>query len=702
MRKKAISIWSSFILCTLLIGLFTFEAGTAHATTANTPYKTTMGTVTNMTWGGGDARPGFATANGYLYSVWGRGNAFKMRKATTYTGLATATENTVTGMDAADWVVGLYYDNATSTFYVTAHVEYDYFLGSVGAHHYRKIKMYKSTDGLATVTKVGDIITSDNSDIHGYVDYTGNYYDFGAGDHNFYVDEAGGYAYIFYAHAWADLRSQAFADGMFKSERVARAPISQLGDPNAWKNFYLGAWNEPGRGGNASDLADGTNGYVFYSSVIGKYLMVYNNTIASATSLTLQDWTPLYTNPDLTWFYYASALDMDTYSPYIIGSNAIYLELTRRRSAPLTVTNTVTNRTVIEPTYPAESVPDNNYGWDWNFTGTPAPKPLTYIISYQWPYQTHTAGIGFYSDYTVPYSVNYGFGMRMTSTAVGDYVQLNVNVPTAGTYKLYSYNATGPGAGDFQLAIDGVNQGSSVSLFEAAPAHPQNGLGYKKTDMGTVTFATAGNHTFKYTVTGKNAASTGYQLYFDVIKLVNTTTTPPPPATFSDNFESGTASGWTTTAGTWAVVTDGSKVYQQSNSATADTHALNGNTAWTNYTVNAKVKVDAFDAGGYAGVGIDARYQDANNNYSFQYYKLTGELKIQKKVAGVFTTLATKNYAFSTGTWYNMKAVLNGGNLEFWVNGNLELSATDASFSSGKIGLNAHRANAKFDDVTVQ
>jgi hypothetical protein len=687
----------------LVVSLFTFEGNQVEAATANTPYKTTMGALTTMTWGGGDARPGFATANGYLYSVWGRGNAFKMRKATTYAGLETATENTVTGMDAADWVVGLYYDNATSTFYVTAHMEYDYFLGSVAAHHYRKIKMYKSTDNLATVTKVGDVVTSDNSDIHGYVDYTGNYYDFGAGDHNFYVDEAGGYAYIFYAHAWADLRSNAFATGMFKSERVARAPISQLGDPNAWKNFYYGTWTEPGRGGNASDLANGSNGYVFYSSVIGKYLMMYNNTIASATSLTLQDWTPLYTNTDLTWFYYASALDMDTFSPYIIGSNAIYLELTRRRSAPLTVTNTSTTRTVIDPTYPTESVPDNNYGWDWNFTGTPAPKPLTYVISYQWPYQTHTAGIGFYSDYTVPYSVNYGFGMRMTSTAVGDYVQLNVNVPTAGTYQLYSYNATGPGAGDFQLAIDGANQGSAVSLFEAAPAHPQNGLGYKKTDMGTVTFATAGNHTFKYTVTGKNAASTGYQLYFDVIKLVKTTTTPPPPTpVLSENFEAGSASGWTTTGGTWAVVTDGSKVYQQSNSAASDTHAIKGNTAWTNYTLSAKVKVDGFDSGGYAGVGLDARYTDANNYYSFQYYKLTGQLKIQKKVGGVFTALASKNYAFTTGNWYTMKAVVNGGNLEYWVNGNLELSATDTSLTAGEIGLNAHRANAKFDDVVVQ
>lgn len=211
------------ILFSLLASIF-LEAGTVQAATANTPYKTTMGTLTSMTWGGGDARPGFATANGYLYALWGRGSDFKMRKAATYAGLASATENTVTGMDAADWVVGLYYDKATSTFYVTAHMEYDYFLGSEGAHHYRKIKMYKSTDGLATVSKVGDIVTSDNSDIHAYVDYTGNYYDFGAGDHNFYIDEAGGYAYIFYVHAWNDLSPPIFLKGCLKAKGWHDAP----------------------------------------------------------------------------------------------------------------------------------------------------------------------------------------------------------------------------------------------------------------------------------------------------------------------------------------------------------------------------------------------------------------------------------------------------------------------------------------------
>ncbi|MCU6797494.1 DUF1080 domain-containing protein [Paenibacillus sp. WQ 127069] len=172
--------------------------------------------------------------------------------------------------------------------------------------------------------------------------------------------------------------------------------------------------------------------------------------------------------------------------------------------------------------------------------------------------------------------------------------------------------------------------------------------------------------------------------------------------TLSDNFESGTASGWTPTAGNWSIVTDGTKVYQQSDSTAVDTHALNGSTVWSNYEVSAKVKADAFDSGGYAGVGLDARYQDSNNSYSFQYYKQTGQIKIQKKVAGTITSLAAKSYTFNTGTWYTMKAVVNGSNLEFWINGVLELTVVDSSLATGQIGLNAHRANAKFDDVSMQ
>lgn len=169
----------------------------------------------------------------------------------------------------------------------------------------------------------------------------------------------------------------------------------------------------------------------------------------------------------------------------------------------------------------------------------------------------------------------------------------------------------------------------------------------------------------------------------------------------SDDFESGSATGWLTTGGTWAVITDGTKVYNQSNSTIAAVTAFIGDSTWQHYNVSAKLKADAFDAGNYAGIGVVGRYVDNSNYYAFMYYKLTNTLKITKLSAGVATDIVTMPYTFSTGTWYDFKAVLNGSTLELWVNGTKMLTGTDSTLTSGKPGMYAHRANAKFDNVSV-
>jgi hypothetical protein len=42
---------------------------------------------------------------------------------------------------------------------------------------------------------------------------------------------------------------------------------------------------------------------------------------------------------------------------------------------------------------------------------------------------------------------------------------------------------------------------------------------YAVFDVGTFNFPAAGNYAFKFTVTGKNAASSGYSISFDDITL---------------------------------------------------------------------------------------------------------------------------------------------------------------------------------------
>ena len=59
---------------------------------------------------------------------------------------------------------------------------------------------------------------------------------------------------------------------------------------------------------------------------------------------------------------------------------------------------------------------------------------------------------------------------------------------------------------------------------------------------------------------------------------------------FSDNFDDGNAAGWTTSGGSWLVV---SGSYQQSGTS-SDAKAQAGTTSWTDYSVQARVRLNSF------------------------------------------------------------------------------------------------------------
>ncbi len=167
---------------------------------------------------------------------------------------------------------------------------------------------------------------------------------------------------------------------------------------------------------------------------------------------------------------------------------------------------------------------------------------------------------------------------------------------------------------------------------------------------------------------------------------------------FSEDFEDGNYNGWSTSGGSWSIITDGTKVDKQSSlSATALTYT--GTSTWSNYSVQARVKPLSFN-GTDRVVGLCARVQGATNFYTV-ILSNANQLEIRKKVGGAFNTLATKSFTVQTNTWYTMKFTLSGTTLEAYVNGNLELTATDAAFSAGKIGITTVNASAEFDDVIV-
>ena len=178
------------------------------------------------------------------------------------------------------------------------------------------------------------------------------------------------------------------------------------------------------------------------------------------------------------------------------------------------------------------------------------------------------------------------------------------------------------------------------------------------------------------------------------------TPTPGPTATpvFNDDFEDGNSNGWTVASGTWSVLTDGTKVYKQTNS-TGSTRSTAGNFGWTNYAVEAKVKI--YTVGPTPVVDLIGRYVDASNYYLLRLDYTSDTLLLYKQVNGNWTTLESISKVVNTNTWYTLKLLLNGSMLEGYVNGVRKLWYEDSSLSSGCIGVKGLNCVYSVDDVKV-
>ena len=193
--------------------------------------------------------------------------------------------------------------------------------------------------------------------------------------------------------------------------------------------------------------------------------------------------------------------------------------------------------------------------------------------------------------------------------------------------------------------------------------------------------------------------STAISLCFTLFLSLFMITSISAATLFSDDFEGGNANNWTATSGTWSVVQDGgSYVYYQSSTSEGRTSA--GNQSWTDYSIQADVKVDNFNGTNRAYVA--GRYVDGNNFYAASLYNNSGgTLEIRKKVGGSSTTLVSKTYALTAGTWYTVKLEMIGSTLNMYVNGALQLTATDTSLTAGAVGLDAYKTVTKYDNVIV-
>jgi hypothetical protein len=101
-----------------------------------------------------------------------------------------------------------------------------------------------------------------------------------------------------------------------------------------------------------------------------------------------------------------------------------------------------------------------------------------------------------------------GTWVKIATTAVGQWIQFTTPSIPAGTYSLSFIYRTNPTRAQHNVTIDGTQVGTTIVDQYAAG----NAIYPPAVAIGSVTFGTAGTHTIRLTATGKNAASTDYQI----------------------------------------------------------------------------------------------------------------------------------------------------------------------------------------------
>jgi hypothetical protein len=189
---------------------------------------------------------------------------------------------------------GMWYDQTEKKLYGPMHCEYQGYTSGAGIVT-RQVHLASSTDKGLTWNYEGPLLTGDTS-VPPFA-HSGSYWEGGDGDFYLFVDEPGGYTYLFTTYyLWPKPGLNA---PFFMRHRVARCKLSDKMASGKWQRFYNGAWDQPGIGGKASYV----NAHrVIYNSYLKKFVSFnYGSSLSYCTDLSRQDWSPCFSIPGDFW-----------------------------------------------------------------------------------------------------------------------------------------------------------------------------------------------------------------------------------------------------------------------------------------------------------------------------------------------------------------------------------------------------------------
>lgn len=289
----------------------------------------------------------------------------------------------------------------------------------------------------------------------------------------------------------------------------------------------------------------------------------------------------------------------------------------------------------------------------------------------------------------------------------------------SGKFKIYkpSGGGTNPPSSDTQVptAPTGLSSPSksdtSVSLTWNASSDNIGVTGYEifhgTTPCGTTASTSftctelSPDTSYSFTVKARDAAGNVSALSSALSVTTNASSgSSSETILWSDSFESG-SSNWSNFSGNWSVVTDLTKVY--SSGGVYDTGVSRvQNQSWSNYSYEAKVKVQAVNTGNRTNlqIGIAGRLQNQNNFY-IAYFNGSQSIVLAKVVNGSWTTVGSYPGNYTEDSYHTVKLSMLGTGIKVSVDGTERISTTDAQFASGTIGVFASQGTGQFDDVKI-
>ena len=122
-----------------------------------------------------------------------------------------------------------------------------------------------------------------------------------------------------------------------------------------------------------------------------------------------------------------------------------------------------------------------------------------------------------------------------------------------------------------------------------------------------------------------------------------------------------------------------------------------GELTWRDYSAECKVKLVEDFGNGEFGIAL-RRTPWQQPVYDFGLFPSQNMAKIGDIPGAV---VAQEKFEVEEDTWYKLKAVAEGKNLEFYIDDELSLEGKDARWPAGKVGIYIHMAHARFDDLII-